>query len=208
VIKVFICDDSIERQDSLKSLFQLTGKMECVGVSVNGVDIVKKILEAKPDIVLMDINMPQVDGIEALKMLKSSLPHIKVLMQTVFEDNHNIFESIKYGANGYVLKKDSANRLVQAIEDIINGGSVINPNIASKVIEFFKSKTNIAAEYGLTERELQILTLLSEGKSYKMIGGDLHVSFHTVNSHVKKIYDKLHVASLGEAIAFYYKNLA
>lgn len=157
-----------------------------------------------PDVVLMDINMPNVDGINGLKKIKQHAPHIKVLMQTVFDDSEKIFESIRNGASGYVLKKDSPQRLLQAIQEVYEGGAVMNPGIALKVLEYFQPNQK---ESPLSAREKQVLQSLAEGNSYKMIADQLALSFHTVNTHVKKIYEKLHVSSLGEAIAYYYKNL-
>ena len=156
------------------------------------------------NLVLMDINMPNVDGMEGLRLIRKFFPHIKVLMQTVFDDNEKIFTSIRSGASGYILKKDPPQRILQAIQEVYEGGAVMNPGIAQKVLEFFQPrKTNSP----LSERETQVLTLLAEGLSYKMVADKLALSFHTVNTHIKNIYEKLHVASLGEAIAYFYKNL-
>jgi DNA-binding NarL/FixJ family response regulator len=115
-----------------------------------------------------------------------------------------VFESIRNGANGYVLKKDSPSRLTEAIKEVYEGGAVMNPGIAQKVLSFFlpKSDGNL-----LTTREVDVLRLLADGMSYKMAAAQLNLSFHTVNTHIKKIYEKLHVQSLGEAIAYYYKNI-
>jgi DNA-binding NarL/FixJ family response regulator len=157
-----------------------------------------------PDVVLMDINMPEADGIAGLKEIKEQFPHIKVLMQTVFDDHEKIFECIRNGASGYILKKDPAPRILQAIQEVYDGGAVMNPAIALKVLEFFKPQK---VSNPLSKRETEVLQLLAEGMSYKMIADKLFLSFNTVNTHVKHIYEKLHVSSLGEAIAFYYKNL-
>lgn len=157
-----------------------------------------------PDVVLMDINMPGADGIEGLKKIKENFPHIKVLMQTVFDDSEKIFECIKNGASGYILKKDPPQRILQAIQEVNEGGAVMNPGIAMKVLEYFNPAKK---ENPLTQREQEVLQLLAEGNSYKMVADKLFLSFHTVNTHIKHIYEKLHVSSLGEAIAFYYRNL-
>ncbi|MCU0404929.1 MAG: response regulator transcription factor [Chitinophagaceae bacterium] len=150
------------------------------------------------------MHMPGVGGIEGLKMLKRSHPEVRVLMKTVFDDNDLVFESIKNGANGYVLKKDSPARLVEAIKDVHEGGAVMNPGIAQKVLTFFAPKQTSGL---LSEREIEVLRLLADGYSYKMAAAQLGLSFHTINTHIKKIYEKLHVQSLGEAIAYYYKNI-
>lgn len=204
LIKVFIYDDNDARRDSLKSLFELSPELCFVGEATDCSMVENDMTMAAPDVVLMDINMPNVNGMEGLIQIRNLFPHIKVLMQTVFDDNENIFNSIRNGASGYILKKDSANRILQAINEVYEGGAVMNPAIAQKVLEYFKPKKQ---ESPLTNREAEVLNWLAEGLSYKMVADKLGLSFHTVNTHAKKIYEKLHVASLGEAIAFYYKNL-
>jgi two-component system, NarL family, nitrate/nitrite response regulator NarL len=145
-----------------------------------------------------------VDGIAGLKEIKKNYPHIKVLMQTVFDDTDRIFECIRNGASGYILKKDPAQRILQAIQEVYEGGAVMNPGIALKVLEYFQPQK---INNPLSARESQVLKLLSDGLSYKMVADKLGLTFNTVNTHVKHIYEKLHVSSLGEAIAYYYKNL-
>jgi DNA-binding NarL/FixJ family response regulator len=203
-IRVFIYDDSEVRRQSLKALVELTPLFEYCGEAPDCSELLNDMQESRPDVVLMDINMPGVNGIEGLKMLKKNFPAIRVLMQTVFDDNDMVFESIRNGANGYVLKKDSPSRLTEAIKEVYEGGAVMNPGIAQKVLSFFlpKSDGNL-----LTTREVDVLRLLADGMSYKMAAAQLNLSFHTVNTHIKKIYEKLHVQSLGEAIAYYYKNI-
>jgi DNA-binding NarL/FixJ family response regulator len=203
-IKVFIYDDNEARRDSLKALLDLTPEIEFVGSAPDCSNTAKDMTQCTPDVVLMDINMPNVDGMEGLKQIRRSFPHIRVLMQTVFDDNEKIFNSIRNGASGYVLKKDPPQRILQAIHEVSEGGAVMNPGIAQKVLDFFQPKK---VENPLSDREAQVLTLLAEGLSYKMVADKLGLSFHTVNTHAKNIYEKLHVASLGEAIAYYYKNL-
>jgi DNA-binding NarL/FixJ family response regulator len=203
-IKVFVYDDNESRRDSLKALIYLTPEITFVGASPDCSSLKDDMLQYEPDVVLMDINMPNVDGMEGLRQIRQLFPHIKVLMQTVFDDSEKIFTSIRNGASGYILKKDPPQRILQAIQEVYEGGAVMNPGIAQKVLDFFQPKK---IENPLTDRETQVLTLLAEGLSYKMIADRLALSFHTVNTHAKNIYEKLHVASLGEAIAFYYKNL-
>jgi DNA-binding NarL/FixJ family response regulator len=203
-IKVFIYDDNDARRDSLKALIQMSPELQYVGEAPDCSDVLNDMETAFPDVVLMDINMPNVNGIDGLKKIKQHAPHIKVLMQTVFDDSEKIFESIRNGASGYVLKKDPPQRLLQAIQEVYEGGAVMNPGIALKVLEYFQPNQK---ESPLSAREKQVLQSLAEGNSYKMIADQLALSFHTVNTHVKKIYEKLHVSSLGEAIAYYYKNL-
>lgn len=203
-IKVFIYDDNSARRDSLKALIELSPELVFCGEALNCTAVQKDMETCFPDVVLMDINMPETDGITGLKTIKKHYPHIKVLMQTVFDDTDKIFECIRNGASGYILKKDPAQRILQAIQEVYDGGAVMNPGIALKVLEYFKpNKVNNP----LSKRETEVLQLLAEGISYKMVADKLFLSFNTVNTHVKNIYQKLHVSSLGEAIAFYYRNL-
>ena len=203
-IKVFIYDDNDGRRDSLKALLELSPEVVFVGEAVNCSRVKEDMETSFPDVILMDINMPVSDGIEGLKKIKENFPHIKVLMQTVFDDSDKVFDCIRNGASGYILKKDSPQRILQAIQEVYDGGAVMNPGIALKVLEYFQpQKTNNP----LSSRETEVLKLLSDGLSYKMVADKLFLSFNTVNTHVKHIYEKLHVSSLGEAIAFYYKNL-
>ena len=204
MIKVFIYDDNLARRDSLKALLDLSPELQFAGEAENCATALTDMETYFPDVVLMDINMPMVNGIEGLKKIKENHPHIKVLMQTVFDDSDKIFECIKNGASGYILKKDSPQRILQAIQEVYEGGAVMNPSIALKVLAYFKPQQHKSP---LTDREQQVLQLLAEGQSYKMVADKLFLSFHTVNTHAKHIYEKLHVSSLGEAIAYYYKNM-
>ena len=203
-IKVFIYDDNNARRDSLKALMELSPELWFAGEAPNCVNVISDMNTTFPDVVLMDINMPEVDGIEGLKSIKKKFPHIKVLMQTVFDDTDKVFDCIRNGASGYILKKDSPQRILQAIQEVYDGGAVMNPSIALKVLDYFQPQKE---ENHLTKREIEVLELLAEGLSYKMVADKLFLSFNTVNTHIKHIYEKLHVSSLGEAIAFYYKNL-
>lgn len=202
-IRVFIYDDNQARRDSLKNLIELTDSLDYVGEAENCIDAVADMENAQPDVVLMDINMPEVNGLEGLKTIKQFNPNIKVLMQTIFDDTERIFDSIRSGASGYVLKTDSSEKLLQAIHDVQDGGAVMNPGIAAKVLDFFKPVTTTS----LSDREKEVLTLLANGLSYKMVSTKLGISFNTVGTYTKRIYEKLHVASLGEAISYYYKHL-
>ena len=203
-IKVFIYDDNGARRDSLKALMELSPELQYAGEGINCLNVIADMQTYFSDVVLMDINMPGADGIEGLKVIKKEFPHIKVLMQTVFDDTDKIFECIRNGASGYILKKDSPQRILQAIQEVHDGGAVMNPGIALKVLDYFQPQKK---ENPLSARETQVLELLAEGLSYKMVADKLFLSFNTVNTHIKHIYEKLHVSSLGEAIAFYYKNL-
>lgn len=203
-IRVFIYDDSKQRRDSLKALLELSDNLMFVGEAENCKNVLQEIETYFPEVVLMDINMPEVDGLEGLKLIKSTFPSVQVLMQTAFDDSDKIFTSIKNGASGYILKNDNANKILQAIEEVYQGGVVMNPTIAKKVIEHFKP---IKKENPLTVKENTVLIHLSNGLSYKMVANEMGISYTTVNFHVKSIYTKLHISSLGEAIAYYYQNI-
>lgn len=203
-IRVFIYDDSKERRDSLRALINMSDDLLWVGEAENCGSAQKDMEETAPDVVLMDINMPIADGIEGLIKIKSTYPAIKVLMQTVFDDNDKIFTSIKNGASGYILKRDKPHRILQAIDEVYNGGAAMNPGIAFKVLEYFAPSKEASP---LTPKENEVLKLLAKGHSYKMVANELSVSYSTVNTHTRHIYEKLHISSLGEAIAWYYKNI-
>jgi DNA-binding NarL/FixJ family response regulator len=204
-IRVFIYDDSTERRDSLRALLGLNDDLKYVGEAPNCANVLSDIKACNPDVVLMDINMPEVDGLEGLKLIKTNHPEVKVLIQTAFDDSDKIFTSIKNGASGYILKNDKPQRILQAIEEVNDGGASMNPAIAQKVLDYFKPATEKKSP--LSPKENEVLALLSEGKSYKMVADKLGVSYTTINTHIKRIYEKLHISSLGEAIAYYYKNV-
>jgi DNA-binding NarL/FixJ family response regulator len=203
-IRIFIYDDSNERRDSLKALLMLNDELKFVGEAMNCKKVLNEIETYYPDVVLMDINMPEVDGIEGLRQIKSHFPDVKVLMQTAFDDSEKIFTCIKNGASGYILKNDKPQRILQAIEEVNQGGAAMNPAIAQKVLDYFKPSET---KNPLSPKENQTLALLAEGLSYKMVADKLGVSYATINTHAKHIYEKLHISSLGEAIAYYYKNI-
>ena len=203
-IRVFIYEDNITHRDSLRALINLSQELEWVGEAPDCTHVLEDMEAHYPDVVLMDINMPLVNGLIGLELIKKTYPSIKVLMQTAFEDTERIFTSLRNGANGYILKKDSVARLCQAIQEVYEGGAAINPGIASKVLEYFKPQP---PENNLSQRENDVLSLLAKGLSYKMIADQLSISYSTVNTHTKNIYIKLHISSLGEAIAYYYQHI-
>ena len=205
MIKIFAYDDNQERLQSLQALIMLTDNMVYIGEANNCENVLTETKTYLPDVVLMDINMPKVDGIQGLKLIKTHFPNIKVLIQTAFDDSDKIFNCISNGASGYILKSDNPKRILQAIEEVYVGGASMNPAIAKKVMEYFLPKK---AEEILTQKEREVLKHLAEGLSYKMVADKLGVSYSTINTHTKHIYEKLHISSLGEAISWYYKNLS
>ena len=202
-IRIFIYDDSHERRDSLKALINFNDELKVVGDAPNCKNVLDEMETFYPDVVLMDINMPEVDGLQGLRLIKTKYPEIKVLIQTAYDESDKIFTSIKSGASGYILKNDKPQKILQAIEEVFEGGAVMNPAIAQKVLDYFKP---VEKKSSLSPKENEVLAFLSEGMSYKMVADKLGVSYTTVNTHAKRIYDKLHISSLGEAIAWFYKN--
>ncbi|MBL7766857.1 MAG: response regulator transcription factor [Chitinophagaceae bacterium] len=207
MINVFIYDDNQARCESLIALLELTDNMNCVGHASNCTKVLEDIGAALPDIVLMDIEMPVVDGIEGVRLIKQHFPEVKVIMQTVYEDEKKIFACLQNGADGYILKKASIQSIIDCITEVHKGGAFMTPSVALQVMRFFnKPDTRDDKLETLSPRELEVLHKLADGKSYKMIADDLNISYGTVNNHIKKIYEKLQVHSLGEAVAYALKN--
>ncbi len=199
-IRVLLFEDNDERRRSLRFLFEMQTDIELVGDYPNCWQVLEVVDELMPDAVLMDIQMPDVNGIEAISIIKTRFPLIPILMQTVFENEELIFEAIQAGASGYILKNEKPEKIVESIRELCTGGAPMSPIIAAKVINYFQRGTAIN-DYELTEREKVILRKLSEGMSYKITASELGISPHTVNSHIRNMYEKLHVRSLGKAIA-------
>lgn len=205
-LRIAIFDDNKNIRDSIKMLLQTEPEFEVVGVYCHVLDVIEDIKESNPDVVLMDIEMPGMTGIEAVKLIKQGFPQIQVLMQTVFEDDDRVFDSICAGASGYILKNHINTKLVESIREVQYGGSPMSPSIARKVLSKMQQipqfvKPEEAPDYHLTAREKEVLLCIVNGLAYKMIADQLNISYETVRSHVKKIYEKLHVASLTEAVA-------
>jgi DNA-binding NarL/FixJ family response regulator len=205
-IRITIFDDNKNIRESLSLLLQTVDDFEVAGSFSHVLDCIDDIRQSRPDVVLMDIEMPAMSGIEAVQLLKKEFPQIQVLMQTVFEDDDRVFDSICAGASGYILKNQLNTKLIDAIRELQFGGSPMSPSIARKVLNKMQSvssllKPEAAPDYHLTGREKEVLGCLVNGLSYKMIASNLNISYETVRSHVKKIYEKLHVASLTEVVA-------
>lgn len=205
-LRIAIFDDNKNIRESITLLLKTVPGLEVVGSFSHVLDCLEDVRECQPDIVLMDIEMPGMTGIEAVKLIKQELPHVQILMQTVFEDDDRVFDSICAGASGYILKNHLNTRLVESIMELQYGGSPMSPSIARKVLNKLQQipqhvKQEAPPDYHLTPREKEVLACIVEGLSYKMIGDRLNISYETVRSHIKKIYEKLHVASLTEAVA-------
>lgn len=205
--KVLIYEDNTQLREGLSILVNGTSGFE-VAAAFKNCDNVKEELEAfSPDVILMDIDMPGTDGIEGLKIIRKYNKDVKVLMLTVFDDNNRIFEALIYGANGYLLKKTLPSKLLDAIQEANDGGSPMTPAIAAQVLKMFAQLHKPAANhYNLSSREQEVLQLLVNGFSYKMIASELNISIDTVRGHIKSIYEKMQVNSKTEAVAKVYKN--
>ena len=202
-IKVIVFDDNKNRRNGLKLLIDSTEGLRCVGAFEDCSNVVKNISSTQPDVVLMDIDMPNVNGIEGVKLIRKNFADIKILMQTVFEDDEKIFASICSGADGYILKKSSPAKLIDSISEVMEGGAPMTPSVARQVLQLFskQNKKTGMANFDLSERELEILSLLVKGLSYKMIAEKCFISYATVNTHIKHIYEKLKVHSVSAAVA-------
>jgi DNA-binding NarL/FixJ family response regulator len=199
-ISVIIFEDNDRLRQSLAYLLQSVPDYEMLGDYNNCLDAASITRVYMPDVVLMDIDMPGESGIQGVAKVKEARPQTAVIMYTVFEDDEKLFECLCAGANGYLLKKTPPEKIFEAIREVVEGGAPMSPAIAKKVIgSFQQSKTG--NQYNLTERELEVLQLLTKGHSTKAIADKLHIGFNTVRSHLKNIYAKLHVNCGKEAIA-------
>ena len=204
-LRITIFDDNKNIRESITLLLNTEPSFEVVGSYSHVLDCIDDVIESRPDIVLMDIEMPGMTGIEAVHLIKKEFPQVQILMQTVFEDDDRVFDSICAGASGYILKNHLNIKLVDAIKELQFGGTPMSSSIAKKVWNKLQqmppSKPADIPDYQLTAREKEVLGCIVRGLSYKMIGAELSISYETVRSHVKKIYEKLHVASLTEVVA-------
>ncbi len=203
-IKIVVYEDNPDLRESLSVLLKGSVGFELAGAFINCENVEAQMREFKPDVVLMDIDMPVANGLKGLRAIKKMAPNVNVLMFTVFDDNEHIFDAICSGAVGYLLKRTPPTKLLEAIYDAHHGGAPMTSSIARKVLQMLPQQQPRIAEnvsYKLTERETEILNLLVKGNSYKMIADKCGITMDTVRSHIKKIYDKLHVHSQTEAVA-------
>ncbi len=200
-ITVIIYEDNKFLRESLSMLVSKSKGFELLGAYENCNEVEAHIEILKPDVVLMDIEMAGVNGIEGLKIIRKNFKEVNVLILTVFEDNERVFEAIRAGANGYILKKTPPQKILEAIEDVHTGGAPMTSSIARKVLELFPKQPARNQEIDmLSAREQEVLQLLIDGYSYKMIASKLEVALDTVRTHIRRIYEKLHVHSVHEAI--------
>jgi DNA-binding NarL/FixJ family response regulator len=206
-ISVSIVEDNDKLRETLARVLNRADGFRCVSHYASTEDALKDLPQAKPDVVLMDINLPGMNGVECVRQLKKLLPEIQVMMLTVYEDTENIFNALAAGANGYMLKRTASKDLLEAIREVHRGGSPMTMHIARKVVQSFQQTAATAqpAE-NLSEREQQVLDLLSRGLMYKEIADKLGISYETVHTYIRRIYEKLQVRTRTEAVAKFLKR--
>jgi DNA-binding NarL/FixJ family response regulator len=202
-IKVIMFDDNESLRDSVSMLLQDTNDFTLIHSYSDCLDVIDNIKETQPDVVLMDIDMPGMNGIEGVRLIRKHFSTVQILMLTIFDDDEKVFSAIKAGAGGYILKNAEPKNLLVAISEVYNGGAPMTPGIAKKVLHQFQhlQPEEIKEDYHISVREKEVLALLVDGLSYKMIAAKLNITYDTVRAHMKKIYEKLHVTSMTEAVA-------
>jgi RNA polymerase sigma factor (sigma-70 family) len=201
-VTVSIVEDSDKLRETLVRVLNRADGFRCVSHYSNAEDALKDLPQAKPDVVLMDINLPGMNGVECVRQLKKIAPEIQVMMLTVYEDTENIFDALAAGASGYMLKRTAGKELLEAIAEVKRGGSPMTTHIARKVVQSFqRSAATEAQTESLSEREQQVLDLLSQGLMYKEIADKLNISYETVHTYIRRIYEKLQVRTRTEAVA-------
>lgn len=202
-VRIVIYEDNSSLRESLRNLLSLSGDYDVVASFPDCRSVTEQVKTFKPNVLLMDIDMPGINGIEAVKKVREFDKTVQIIMLTVFDDNTHVFEAMYAGANGYLLKKYISDKLIHSIREVLEGGAPMSPSIARMVISSMQEPVKQVNEndYQLTAREKETLQLLSQGNSFKMIAAELNISIDTVRTHIKHIYDKLHVRSQIEAVS-------
>jgi two-component system, NarL family, response regulator LiaR len=204
-ITVCIVEDRYDIREALRILIHETGDCACVGAYASAEDALEAIPALQPDVVLMDINLPGIDGIECIRQLKPLCPKVQFMICTVYDEEEKIFDALSAGANSFILKRSSGEKLVEAVKELYNGGSPISGDIARKIVKHFqRPATSQQDAYALTAREKEILELLARGITYQQVADQLFISSKTVRKHVYNIYEKLQVNSRMEAVNKYF----
>lgn len=201
-IRVSIVEDNARLRSSLAKIIELSPGFECVSEHASGEEAVAALPKLKPDVILMDINLPGINGVECVRQVKPLLPNMQVMMLTVYENTDLIFQALSAGATGYLLKQTPPAELLEAVREVHQGGSPMTGHIARKVVASFQQVSNSSREFeNLTPREKEVLDHLAKGFLYKEIAEAMSISYDTVHTHIRKIYEKLHVRSRTEAVA-------
>ncbi|MDW7675632.1 MAG: response regulator transcription factor [Bacillota bacterium] len=203
-VKLLIVDDHALVRKGISSLLAEEDSVEVIGEAANGLEALDITKELMPDVILMDINMPECNGIEATKLIKKELPYVKIVMLTVYEDEQYLFEAVKSGAQGYLLKNLEPENLVASIMDLLKGEAPISPSMATKIINEYAHITarDSKTDNDLTRREREVLDMLSQGLTNKEIAKQLMISDNTVRNHIRNIFDKLHLENRVQAAAY------
>ncbi len=206
-IAVAIVEDDARIRESLSVLIQGVEGFRCVGSHGSAEEALRDLPTEKPDVVLMDINLPQMSGIDCVAKLKAKLPAVQILMLTVYDDSDLIFQALTEGASGYIIKRTAPDKLLEAIRDAHQGGSPMSPHIARKVVQYFQQRRPAKQETeDLTVREREVLSQLAQGYLYKEIADALGIGVETVRRHLSNIYNKLHVHTRTEATVKYLQS--
>ena len=201
----------VEDDDALRSniaeFLESTGKFQCISGYSNGKEAVKNLPTDQPQIVLMDINLGKMSGIECVYELKPLMPDCQFLMLTVFSDTEKIFDALAAGASGYLLKRQAPSKLLEALQEVLAGGAPMSAPIARKVVASFQNKPPPQGKpYNLSPREIEVLEGLANGRLYKQMADEMSIGIDTIRTYIRRIYEKLHVKSRTEAVAKYLKN--
>lgn len=207
-INVAIVEDLEEIRDALQSYISIDKEMRLTGCFANAEDATRELPELQPHLVVMDINLPGMSGIECIRQVKPLCPACQFMMFTVYEDDEKVFEALKAGASGYMLKKHGSQKIIEALKELYDGGSPMSADIARKVVSAFHANEKLSEpNYHLTRRENDILQLLAKGMLYKEIAQQISISNNTVKQHIHNIYEKLHVQNRTEALNKYFGGL-
>ncbi len=204
-IRVAIFEDNKLVREALRAILSGTPGFSCTGSFADGNRWDLDLKRSEPDVVLMDIEMPGLNGIDITRHICEKFPDVRILIQTVFSDSEKIFQALCAGASGYILKNDPPGKYLEAIHEVYNGGAPMSSTVAKKILGFFANKNIVLVspgntDYHLSEREKELLKMMVEGHDYKTIADRAFISYETVRTHVKHIYKKLHVASRSEAV--------
>ncbi len=203
MIKIGIVEDNKQIAENLESILQTFDDFEILFLANNGIDLLNKLKQHQPHLLILDIQMPQMDGITAVKHVKELYPQVKIIMHSVLNNDNAIIESIMLGANGYILKNEKPQKLVDAITEVLDGGAPLTPSVAQKLIKYLSFSTaqqQTSTEFNLSERETEIIKLIAQGLPYKLIADQLFISTKTVGKHIENIYTKLQVTNKVDAI--------
>jgi DNA-binding NarL/FixJ family response regulator len=201
MIRIILYDDVNQLRETMALLLNRTAGFQVIGQFDNCETAATDVAELSPDVVLMDIDMPGKSGIDGVAAIRKANLDVKIIMLTVFDDNKNVFDAIRFGANGYLLKKSSPQAIIDAIIDVYHGGAPMNASIATQVLKMFAGMSSAGKNYDLSQREKEVLQSLVDGNSYKMVAASLKIAIDTVRTHIRSIYEKLQVNSKSEAVA-------